>query len=74
MAVAAAGLKEGLYRILNSEIDSIGYVAEASYYLPSPVKLSLSRPHNLYELVSFFLCHVLLICDAYMYIVGCEAS
>jgi len=58
-----APLKDGLYRMLNPEIDSgnnsVGYVAVAGYHIETPVNLSLSQPNNLYEMVSFLLCHVL---------------
>ena len=69
ICAAAAELSEGLYRILNPEINTlpVGSVATAGYELWTPVELSPSESNNLYELVSFFLCHVLFICDAYVY-------
>ena len=72
------GLKDGLYRLLNPGVDSgdntIGYVAVAGEHLGTPVYLSLSQPNNLYEMVSFLLCHVLFICDVHVYTVGSEAG
>ena len=75
ICAAAAELSEGLYRNLNPEINTPGCVATAGYELGTPIEHFPSEPDNLYELVSFFLCHVF-ICDAYTYtcIVGGEAN
>jgi hypothetical protein len=69
IGAVTAQLEDGLYRILNPKINSLGYVAKSGYEIGTPVTLSLSQPTDLHELVSFLVTDMLiklvLICDAY---------
>jgi hypothetical protein len=69
IGAVAAELSEGLYRILNPEVNRIGFVAKSGAEIGTPVVLSLSQPPDLHELVSFFFRRVtymwVFICDAY---------
>ena len=47
-----AELSPGLYRILNPEINTLGYVAKSGGEPVTPVTLALSQPTDLNELVS----------------------
>ena len=51
IGAVTAELKDGLYRILDPEINSIGYVAKSGYHVGTPVTLSLSEPTDLHELI-----------------------
>jgi hypothetical protein len=57
VGAVTAQLSPGLYRILNPEINSAGYVAKSGAEVGTPVVLSLSQtqPPDLHELVSLFL-------------------
>jgi len=52
ISAVAAELAPGLYRILNPEINSAGFVAKAGGEIGTPTVLSLSQPSDLRELVS----------------------
>ena len=69
IGAVTAQLKDGVYRILDPEINSIGYVAKSGYEIGTPVTLGLSRLNDLHELVSFLVSDMLiklaLICYAY---------
>jgi len=72
ISAVAAELSPGLYRIVNSQINTAGYVAKSGGQIGLPTVLSLSEPSDLHELVSFFLRRVTdtliklaFICDAY---------
>jgi len=69
IGAVTAQLKEGLYRILDPEINGIGYVTQSGYYVGTPVTLSLSQTMDLHEIVSFLvtdmLIKLMLISDAY---------
>lgn len=69
IGAVSAELSPGLYRILNPEINTAGYVAKSGGQIGLPVTLSLSQPSDLHELVSFFLfgwlIKLMLICAGY---------
>lgn len=68
IGAVTAQLESGLYRILSSGIDSLGYVAESGYHPETPVTLQLSETTDLHELVSLLVTDMLIepvfICDA----------
>jgi len=59
IGAVTAELKDCLYRILDPQTNSIGYVAKSGYHVGTPVTLSLSEPTDLHELVSFLVTDML---------------
>jgi len=55
IGAVAAELSPGLYRILNPEINTAGFVAKSGGEIGTPTILSLSQPSDLRELVSIIL-------------------
>jgi hypothetical protein len=58
ISAVTAELKEGLYRILDPEINSIGYVAKSGYEVGTPASVTLTvhvvSNHGLARITEFF--------------------
>ena len=60
IGAVTAQLRDGVYRILDPEINSLGYVAKSGNEIGTPVTLGLSRLNDLHELVSFLVSDMLI--------------